>query len=165
MAGRTALVKATLSAIPVHMAIAFASSCHRGPSRSLISYVEHSCGLERTPSPSREGNVKWLWLTVCRPRELDRGPRGHGSAASGCRASGTVAMEEERGPVVSAPGRSSLPDDRAGRGCPSPCFRPRPWQTSVTYGSSTLFWTDNWMLNRCWLACPCHLSNIYMTDN
>ena len=131
-AGRTALVKATLSAIPVHTSIAL---CLSQWAINLIDKLRRAfiwAGSENVTG----GKCKVAWLTVCRPKEL-----------------GGLGITDLRKAGLALRVRWVWKDTTSGR-APATCERAviALFQAATVHhlgnGASTFFWTDRWLNGR-----------------
>jgi hypothetical protein len=133
-AGRTALVKATLSAIPVHMAIALGLSPWPIQTIDKLRRGFIWCGSEAAAA----GKCRVAWEAVCRPTDLG------GLGVSDLRPAG-IALRVRWEVQARAEGRLAL---RSSERAVVAVF-----QAATTFhlgdGKSTFFWTDNWLMGSC----------------
>jgi hypothetical protein len=133
VAGRTALAKATLSAIPVHVAIAIGISSWAVEQIDKRRQAFIWCGDQIVAGEK----CKVAWEMVCRPREL-------GGLGMDLRRAGLAlrARWEWKWRIDQGPSGTALPEKKERR--LEALFNAATMST-VGSGESTLFWTDNWI--------------------
>lgn len=133
VAGRTALAKATLSAIPVHVAIAIGISSWAVEQIDKRRQAFIWCGDQIVAGEK----CKVAWEMVCRPREL-------GGLGMDLRRAGLAlrARWEWKWRIDQGPSGTALPEKKERR---LEALFSAATMSTVGLGESTLFWTDNWI--------------------